>query len=314
MIRTRPAAGIFERLDLQRRDQDDSRRIKVLASNHRQVSTFLGERKLDRARLVVVIGTRAQGDGLLDQRGDSRQVDAGDPVQVAPGEIKLHQVDRVNLDVDLGDVAEVEADARLRGRARARARSRPTTSITRKPRCGFSPAGRSATTGAAGGPDDRHFGHLQVLAGIGLDRAGGVAEAIGDLLVVLERLGGLPAGVVDLAQDVDSLPLVRARLIGTGGILVGRICDRLRNFDRPVVLAEVEIGQGIGVLEAVEERALGIKLGEPGRQLVDRLEVFELDVGAPRARGWPRRPPGSWASRPGRPGSCGSTAKAAAIA
>ena len=38
-----------------------------------------------------------------------------DAVQVAPGEIKLHQVDGVNLDVDLGDVAVVEADARLRG-------------------------------------------------------------------------------------------------------------------------------------------------------------------------------------------------------
>src|SRR5262249_60612812 len=88
----------------------------VLAPDHHQVGPFLGQGQVDRLGLVVIIGPVAQGDRLLDQGRDAGQVDARDAIEVATGQIELHQVDRVDLDVDLRDVAVIQGDAGRRGR------------------------------------------------------------------------------------------------------------------------------------------------------------------------------------------------------
>jgi hypothetical protein len=81
---------------------------------------------------------------------------------------------------------------------------------------------------------------------------------------------------VDLPQNIKRLPFVGAGLVGAGSIFISRAGNRLGDLDRTVILAQVKVRQGVAVLKAVEVAALGIELGEPLGQLVNRLEVLEL--------------------------------------
>src|SRR5262249_46213596 len=163
-----PACGrVFEHLDFKRRDQDDSRRVQVLAPNHGEIGAFSGQRQIDRPGLVVVVGTVAKWHGLLDKGRDSGQVDPGDSVEIAPGQVELHQVDRVDPDVDLGDVAVIDGDGGGRsglGGVKhhikdAEAAIGVVQGERGDGRLGF-------------GPNDRDLGNLEALPGVGLNGTG----------------------------------------------------------------------------------------------------------------------------------------------
>jgi hypothetical protein len=109
-----------------------------------------------------------------------------------------------------------------------------------------------------------------------LNRAGSVTESVGHLAVILERLARLTAGVVNLSQNINGLPLVAAGLVDAGGVLVNGASDRLRDLNRAVVLPQMKVGQCLAVLETVEIPALGIDLGEPGCKLVHSFEIFQF--------------------------------------
>ena len=107
-----------------------------------------------------------------------------DAAQVPPQEAELHQVDAVDLHVAARDVAELQFHF-----------------------------GRVARL------DRGHLGQVDRLAEEVGDRLLGVGKAVFHAAILADGVGRLAQAMMDLAEDVDRLPLVRAFHFAAGGLV-----------------------------------------------------------------------------------------------
>ena len=227
VVRTRPELGVGLHLDRQRSDQHQAAGVEIIAAADDQIGALVpqGERQL--ARPVAIVFAIAQGDRRLVVRADAGQVDLRDAAQAPLQEAELHQVDAIDLQVAGGDVSEFQLHL-----------------------------GRLARLE---GDDLGQFDRLVEEVG---DRLLGVDELVFDTAIFADRVGGSAQAVIDLAEDVNGLPLVAAGLLTARvGIDPRGLGHLAAHLQRCLVLAAGEMAVAHHVPEAIQQFALGIAIG-----------------------------------------------------
>ena len=232
------AGGLLD-FQFEWRDQDESAGVEVIAAADDEVGALFFDRKFRLLRFVGEIFAVAKRDAERTLGIDAGEVDGSDVAEVLLAEIEFHQIDFVDLQGGLFNVAVVELD--LDGLA---------------------------------GLESGDFAHADLFLLEVVDGVSGVGVELTDFFIPGHGLGGFTSGVVDLGGNVAGVVTVFAVAIGHAGgageslfvVALPEVAEGGHVFEAGLELAVgVALGAAGGVLHDVRvvfEGEVDVGLGE----------------------------------------------------